>query len=184
MRYILCFLLPDELSQEINLVSESFEKGVSARIAPHISLTYPFWYEDSVGEIEKKIQSLVLVINTFKASLSEVETFNKEDGGRVIYLSLDPEEGFRNLHKKLIKILSVVTFDTRFFPERKLPEEYKPHITVAMNGKASDLDFVREKLAKIKGKEFWVDKITLLSNEKPKEGWKTVRKFKLKNVIL
>lgn len=182
MRYLLCFLLPDKLSREINLVREFFEKGVSVKIPPHISLTYPFWYEGKVEEIADKVQNLILNLNSFSASIVNVDTFDKENGGRVIYLSLDREEGFRKLHEKLNSALGTVSFDTSFFPKHKLPEQYKPHITVVMNDKESDVAWIQNKLAKIKGKEFLVDKITLLSNEKPKEGWEIKEAFNLKSI--
>lgn len=179
MRYILCFLLPDRLSREINLIREHFEKGVSDKIAPHISLTYPFWYEGEVEKIKGKVQNLILDLNFFPASIVNVDTFDKENGGRVIYLSLDPEEKFGKLHEKLNSMLGSVIFDTRFFPGQNLPEKYKPHITVAINKEAEDVNWVQKKLAKVKGNEFLVDKITLLSNKNPKEGWKTEAVFDL-----
>jgi len=180
MRYILCFLLPDDLSQEINLVREYFEKGVSKRIPPHISLTYPFWHEGKIEKTIDKMQTFVSNFSSFSSLIGDIKTFDKENGAGVIYLSLDPEEGLRNLHEKIENNLGTVTFDTRFFPNQKLPEKYKPHITVVMNGKASDLEWVQKKLEKIRGKEFLVDQITLLRNEKPKEKWKILKVFKLK----
>ncbi len=179
MRYILCFLLPHKLSREINLLREHFEKGVSVKIAPHISLTYPFWYEGKVEELKKKLERAVSDINLLVGEFKGIGVFRKEQGKMVIFGKIALEESFVSIHEKLNEALPGVTFDTRFFPNQKLPEKYKPHITLALNGEASDVEFAEKEVKKIKGKEFLIDQIAILSNENQKGRWRTERIFTL-----
>ncbi|MCL5676067.1 MAG: 2'-5' RNA ligase family protein [Patescibacteria group bacterium] len=201
-RYILVAFLPDTINYTLRAIREQFEPGVSQKIAPHISLTYPFWWPGKEEELIKKIAKAGSALKSFQAEVSEVKSFSREvksqcvklthTGGvlgrhlryagekMVIFLSVLPKEPFLVFHNKLTFALKTrARFITDNLPDKKLPENYTPHITLAIKG--TDKDFIRlqELCARFIGYSFFPESIFLLKRKEKEQNWSVVSEFKL-----
>lgn len=176
MRYVLVALLPKELNDLINPLREHFENGVSTLIPPHVTLLFPFETVNA-GDLEDEIKNICANLSAFNAKINGVNFFNRIDGGKVLYLSVGPENLFRDGFDKLNDGLQkTVKFETGDYPQNTLPE-YVPHITVCMNGDEKTLEYLKQNTENLTGREFTVDRIVLLSNEKKGAMWKVERVY-------
>ena len=175
-RYVIVFLLPDVLNDFLNPIREYFEKGVSLKIPPHISLTFPFYINSlSEEELFQKIMVIGKKNNPLAIGLNGIKTFQRENGRKVIYSSLAKEEGVKKLNSELMGVLKEhITIDLSVFPGNMSPS-FVPHATLVLNGTDKDQKYVEERFANFSPRNFLADKFFILVSHNPQKTWKAER---------
>lgn len=202
-RYVVVSFLPETVSYTLKRAREHFEPCVNAIIPPHISLTYPFWWDKGKNELVKTVETTVVEIAPFQATITDIKYFSKTKNTRglkladtggladrdlgnpmekmVIYAQVLPEEPFIKVYNYLEKGLTdKAKFDTSQFPQKTLPS-YIPHITLAMNGEKKDIEIAQKMISSVIGYSFMADKITLLKKDEMATSWQTIAGFCLKS---
>lgn len=178
-RFVIVALLPKNIEESLNIIREFFEPGVSKKIPPHISISFPFFWGKR-EDLFTKVFSVSQNVSPLSIRITDIGIFDKETKDKIIYAKVSPEEALQNLFKILKnKVLQGVTFDTSDFLFGKLPG-YVPHITLAMRASPEDISWVKTKLSPIFNFPILINELFILSQKKPKEQWKEEQSFKLK----
>lgn len=177
-RFVIVLLLPKYIEDVINSVRDHFEPGVSLKIPPHLSLSYPFFSEQKdelINRISMHLNSIVIP----PISLTGLGVFPKEGQGEIVYAKVHPEEPFKKMYEFFqMNVLQDVNIDTSTLGGR-IPH-YIPHITLSMkSGVVNDL-WLKSKLAQLFGRTFPLEKIALFRNTRGDTNWIFEQSFLLK----
>lgn len=176
---VIAALLPEELNKALNPLREKFEKGVSTRIPPHISLTFPFVIRNNSEELWTVVKRIGEEKTKFSAMTGRVSRFTKPNGRFVIYWEIRPEEPFQEIYNILtLKMENLVTYDKSFFEEEKLPA-YNPHVTLAIDALEEAEETARAYLVNYQSRTFEVPEVVALGKEENEENFKIYEHFPL-----
>jgi 2'-5' RNA ligase len=130
IRSFLAFELPVEIREQIRVISKELKKTalpVRWVKVDNIHLTILFLGsvdEDTIGDIEEKVNVVVKGFSAFKTKLNAVGAFPHWKRPRVIWIGLNGDIGrLSNLRNKLLEELKVLGF----MPEKR---PFRPHLTL------------------------------------------------------
>jgi 2'-5' RNA ligase len=130
IRSFLAFELPVEIREQIKVISKELKKTalpVRWVKVDNIHLTILFLGsvdEDTIGDIEEKVNVVVKGFSAFKTKLNAVGAFPHWKRPRVIWIGLNGDIGrLSNLRNKLLEELKVLGF----MPEKR---PFRPHLTL------------------------------------------------------
>jgi len=130
IRSFLAFELPVEIREQIRVISKELKKTalpVRWVKVDNIHLTILFLGsvdEDTIGDIEEKVNVVVKGFSAFKTKLNAVGAFPHWKRPRVIWIGLNGDIGrLSNLRNKLQEELKVLGF----MPEKR---PFRPHLTL------------------------------------------------------
>jgi len=130
IRSFLAFELPVEIREQIRVISKELKKTalpVRWVKVDNIHLTILFLGsvdEDTIGDIEEKVNVVVKGFSAFKTKLNAVGAFPHWRRPRVIWIGLNGDIGrLSNLRNKLLEELKVLGF----MPEKR---PFRPHLTL------------------------------------------------------
>lgn len=176
-RLVITFILSKFLEQSLNQIREHFEPGVSLKIPPHLSVSYPFFFSEPIENLSTKLSQVEKNFSPIEVTLTGIGVFEKETQGEIIYAKVYPPEKLNQLFEYIkINVLENVTFDTTIFPSGKLPA-FIPHITLAMKSSFVNKEWVNSRLSFLLGTKITLDKLVLYSYLKGDSIWKKEKAF-------
>jgi 2'-5' RNA ligase len=130
IRSFLAFELPVEIREQIRVISKELKKmalPVRWVTVDNIHLTIVFLgsvNEDTIGDIEEKVNAVVKGFSAFEIKLNAVGAFPHWKRPRVIWIGLNGDRGIlSNLRDELQKELKTLGF----MPEKR---PFRPHLTL------------------------------------------------------
>ena len=126
--YYIAVLPPESIRDEVKgfkeEIRERFHSSHALRSPAHITLQMPFHFEESrVAELTDKIARLAQKLTPVTCELEHFGHF----GNRVVYVNVKPSPTL-NLYRQQLQQLLREEFH---FSEKKLPDRFTPHITIA-----------------------------------------------------
>jgi 2'-5' RNA ligase len=177
-RYVIVLLLPKYIEDVINSVRDHFEPGVSLKIPPHLSISYPF-FSDKKEILANRITTCLPSVEIPRISLTGLGIFQKEGQGEIVYAKVHPEEPFKKIYEILnMNVLQDVNIDTSTLGG-KIPM-YVPHITLSMKSGVVNDQWLKSKLAQLFNRTFPLEKIALFENTRGDTNWTLEQSFPLK----
>lgn len=180
MRYCIVYLAEGEIEKyfkEItSLLSQKFNiRNLSERIPPHITLKYPFEYEEEkLGEIEKNIENAIAGMKPIDFI---VEGFSKFiNDSKTIFLKVAKRDDLISLIKDCKSKLGSYGEDKVFDVDN-----FEPHISIARNLSVSESDKIWEYLIQLEKPLFNLkfDNVSILEWQK-NDTWKVLKTYRKK----
>ncbi|THD69491.1 2'-5' RNA ligase family protein [Robertkochia marina] len=133
--YYIAVLPPNEIREEIKAfkleISKEFKSSHALRSPAHITLQMPFHFEEEQEAL--LLNSLTLLAGeqtSFNCSVKDFDHFDH----RVVFVDVLPDKELRSLRTSLQDHLREV----HSFSDKKLPERFHPHITIANRDLSAD----------------------------------------------
>src|SRR3989338_5619990 len=168
MRTFIAMDLPEEVKSELADAQRQLSSAASAAakmsLAHDFHLTLKFLGEITPAKVEIVKNCLGNVkFKSFTAAVLGVGVFPSESYIRVVWIGIEPEDGFIRLQKQVDNTLE------KEFPKDK---DFKPHLTLARVKFVSDKSAFLQQLRQIKVKniKFTVDRFKLKKSTLTKEG--------------
>lgn len=178
-RFVVAIIPPEEICLLLNPIRDQFETGVSAKLAPHISLTFPFWPVNTPEDIIATVGTISKNYQPFEVQYTRADSYAKANGNKVVHLKVGPPEKFSEINQTLNRVLSsFINYDTSFFADKILPT-YDAHQTITLDATAEQETRARELLEPVVGKVFPADSFYLLENPDQTPNWSIFQKFPL-----
>ncbi len=170
-RYLLAVSLPQEKKA---LLEAAYLRATGQPIAiqnTHISLEFPFFLAERVGERDFLNRATQIPFFTFTATLSKTGMY-RQKGKAILFLRAQPEAKFLELHGDLRRELQeYYRLDTSVYDGGVVPM-YEPHLT--LNYDFTGTEDQRKKIAEeLKDFSFEVSNVELLK-EVDKGVWVTM----------
>ncbi|MBI2581222.1 RNA 2',3'-cyclic phosphodiesterase [Candidatus Woesearchaeota archaeon] len=148
MRTFIAVDLPQEVKDELANVQRQLSSAVAAAakmsLAHDFHLTLKFLGEITPAKMEVVKGCLSNVkFKSFSAAVSGIGVFPSESYIRVVWIGIEPEDGFIRLQKQVDDALE------KEFPKEK---NFKPHLTLARVKFVSDKEQFKQQLQQIKVK--------------------------------
>jgi 2'-5' RNA ligase len=126
--YYIAIVPPPDLRKEIREFKIGLRDRYNAvhalRSPAHITLQMPFHFEENAEHLlEASLEGLASGHTSFSCELRDFGHFGKG----VLFIEVVPNESLGNLRNKLQALLR----EQYHFGDRKLPERFHPHITIA-----------------------------------------------------
>ncbi|MBI2141368.1 RNA 2',3'-cyclic phosphodiesterase [Candidatus Woesearchaeota archaeon] len=168
MRTFIAVDLPEEVKDELANAQRQLSSAVAA--AAKMSLAHDFHLTlKFLGEITPAKMEVVkgclgnVKFKSFSAAVSGIGVFPSENYVRVVWIGIEPEDGFIRLQKQVDDALE------KEFPKDK---NFKPHLTLARVKFVSDKSAFLQQLQQIQIKKvkFAVEKFKLKKSTLSREG--------------
>ncbi|MBL7471909.1 2'-5' RNA ligase family protein [Robertkochia sediminum] len=126
--YYIAVLPPEDIRSEIKVFKEEvlqdFGSGHALRSPAHITLQMPFHFEEAQeSQLITALASLAKSHHNFSCTAEGLGHF----GDRTIFIAINPNTTLNNLRINL----QVMLRETFGFGDKKLPQRFHPHITIA-----------------------------------------------------
>ncbi|PIU75919.1 RNA 2',3'-cyclic phosphodiesterase [Candidatus Pacearchaeota archaeon CG06_land_8_20_14_3_00_35_12] len=159
MRSFIAIDLPNEVKKELKQVQEKLPKENCKLLLVNpdiLHLTLRFLGEISENELFKVKEAIEKIkFQKFEAHISNVGFFPDENFIRVVWVSLEPSDKFKEIHNTLDSELKKIGINKN--------ERFESHVTLARVKFVKDKKFFVEQIKKIplKSIQFVVDEIKL-----------------------
>ncbi|MBI2143234.1 RNA 2',3'-cyclic phosphodiesterase [Candidatus Woesearchaeota archaeon] len=168
MRTFIAVDLPEEVKSELANAQRQLSSAVAAAakmsLAHDFHLTLKFLGEITPAKVEIVKNCLGNVkFKSFSAAVTGIGVFPSESYIRVVWIGIEPEDGFIRLQKQVDDAL-----------EKEFPKEkgFKPHLTLARVKFVSNKELLKQQLQliKVKSVKFTVNGFKLKKSTLTKEG--------------